>query len=305
MSKRFTLNLGMRFDRYTGWIPAGGNPGTGPYAVKTSYPKRDITAFHNFVPRFSIAWDVFGNTKTALKASWGRFSENVGTGFVSNLNPVAVRSFRYIWNGTLPITPAYVASLPPSALQNVSGQNTPPAVDPNLKNALSQQYTAGIEHELFPNFGVAANFVRSFGYNKWGTIDRAYPTSQSVPLVGIDPGKDGIVDLATDQRVTIYERPGGTARPSDNLLTNFPGGDHYVAYDIRATKRMSDKWQMIGSWEWDKVNLAPPNVTDPNVLVWGGTGNENSNTNAHYTTNVFKILGSYDLPKGIGFSSRF
>jgi len=301
LSKRFTLNLGMRFDRYSGWLPAGGNPGTGPYAVKTSYPKRDITSFHNFVPRFSIAWDLFGNTKTAIKASWGRFSENVGTGFVSNLNPVAVRNWRYVWDGTLPITPALVAR---STLQSVSGQTTLPAVDPDLKNALSQQYTAGIEHEVFNGFGVAANFVRSFGYNKYGTIDRAYPTAVYVPVTGIDPGTDGIVNAATDQRVTVYDRV-VAARPSDNFLTNFPGGDHYVAYDIRATKRMSNKWQMIGSWEWDKVNLAPPNVTDPNVLVWGGTGGSNPNTKAHYTTNVFKLLGSYDLPKGIGFSSTF
>src|SRR5262245_6284850 len=205
MSKRFTLNLGMRFDRYTGWIPAGGNPGTGPYAVKTSYPKRDIAAFHNFVPRFSVAWDVFGNTKTAIKASWGRFSENVGTGFVSSLNPVAVRTFRYVWDGTLPITPALVAR---STLQSITGQTTPPAVDPNLKNALSQQYTAGIEHEVFQGFGIAANFVRSFGYNKFGTIDRAYSTGVYVPVTGIDPGINGVVDLATDQKVTIYERTG-------------------------------------------------------------------------------------------------
>ena len=128
--------------------------------------------------------------------------------------------------------------------------------------------------------------------------------SSYVPVIGIDPGKDGIVDAATDKQVTIYERT-GPVRPSDNFLTNFPGGDHYVAYDIRATKRMSNKWQMIGSWEWDKVNLAPANVTDPNVLVWGGATGNSSNTNAHYTTNVFKLLGSYDLPKGIGFSSTF
>jgi hypothetical protein len=41
------------------------------------------------------------------------------------------------------------------------------------------------------------------------------------------------------------------------------------------------------------------------VLVWGGATGGNSNTKAHYTTNVFKLLGSYDLPKGIGLSSTF
>ncbi len=60
---------------------------------------------------------------------------------------------------------------------------------------------------------------------------------------------------------------------------------------------MSSHWQMVGSYEWDKVNTAPPNTNDPNSLVWGNR--------AHYTTNVFKILGSYELPKGIGVSTTF
>ena len=293
ISKNLTLNLGARFDRYFGWLPPNRNPGTGPYATKTTYAARDVAGFHNFVPRFSFAWDVFGNTKTAIKASWGKFSENVGTGFSGVVNPVAVKTFRYVWDGTLPITPALVAR---STLQNVSGQTNPPAVDPNLKNALSQQYTAGIEQELFEGFGIGANFVRSFGYNKFATIDRAYPTSVYQPVTAVDPGKDGIVDLVNDQKITIYERI-GPVRQSDVILTNFNGGDHYVAYDIRATKRMSDKWQMVGSYEWDKANTAPPNTMDPNSLVWGNR--------AHYTTNVFKILGSYDLPWGLGFSSTF
>src|SRR5262249_34951212 len=58
-----------------------------------------------------------------------------------------------------------------------------------------------------------------------------------------------------------------------------------------------NRWQMIASYEWDKSNQAPPNSLDPNQLVWGGRG--------HYTTNNFKILGSYDLPRGFGFSSTY
>src|SRR5262249_24354304 len=160
-------NAGLRFDRYAGFYPKQGNPGTGPYATKSVYDARFVTGFHDFVPRFSFAWDVFGNTRTAIKASWGRFSENVGTGFISSVNPVQGKTFKYAWDGTLPITRAVVAR---SRQISVTGQTALPAIDPNLKNALSQEYTAGIEQEIYKGFGVAANFVRQFGYNKYGTI---------------------------------------------------------------------------------------------------------------------------------------
>ncbi len=299
ISKRLTLNAGMRFDRYAGFYPQQGNPGTGPYATKSVYQARFVTSFHNLVPRLSVAWDVFGNTKTALKASWGRFSENVGTGFVSSVNPVQGKTFKYAWDGTLPITPALVAR---SRQISVTGQTALPAIDPDLKNALSQEYTAGIEQEIYRGFGVAANFVRQFGYNKYGTIDRAYLTSSFTPVTAIDPGQDGVVD-ASDPRITIYERA-ADSRQSDLYLTNFPGGDHYVAYDVRATKRMSNNWQMMLSYEWDKANTAPPNTFDPNILVWGSTGT-NQSTRAHYATNNFKMLGTFELPKGLGLSGTF
>jgi hypothetical protein len=299
ISKNFTFNLGLRFDRYAGYYPQQGNPGTGPYAEKTVFAARDVTGFHNFVPRFSIAWDVFGNTKTALKASWGKFSENVGTGFVMNVNPVSMKTFRYRWDGSLPITPDVVSR---STLLGVTGTTTLPEIDPNLKNALTQQYTAGIEQEIYPGFGVAANFVRTFGYNKYGTIDRAYSTSEYLPVTAIDPGADGVADLANDRRITIYERTVVVGRSQNLFFTNFGGGDHYSAYDVRATKRMSKNWQMIASYQWDKVNQAPPNSTDPNTLVWGANTNPGR---GHYTTNSFKLLGTYELPKGFGFSGTY
>src|SRR5438552_3228012 len=48
----------------------------GPFAVKTVTPARDVVTFNTLVPRIALIYDVFGNSKTALKASWGRFSTN-------------------------------------------------------------------------------------------------------------------------------------------------------------------------------------------------------------------------------------
>ncbi|MBI4473755.1 MAG: TonB-dependent receptor [Acidobacteria bacterium] len=298
VTRRLTLNLGVRFDRYSAYLPEQGNPGTGPYSVKNIYPRRDVTTFNNAVPRLSFVLDLFGNTKTALKGGWGRFAENTGTGLAESVNPVVVKTYSYAWDGRLPITPQVAAT---SRLINVSGQTAVPAVDPNLKNALTDEYTLGLEHELFPNFGISATFVREFAYNRWTTFDRAYSVTDYSPLQAIDVGRDGVVGTADDTRVTIFERMAAT-RESDGILRNIPGGENWSGVEISATKRMSNKWMLLGGFEWDRTNSAPPVTTDPNLLVWG---NSNNSARAHYTSWGFKMLGQYELPKGFKISSTY
>ena len=296
LNNHLTLNLGLRFDRYTNFASEQGNPGTGPFATKITYPKTHYATFNDVVPRISLVYDVFGDTKTALKASYGRFSEltsfRVAQWGNPNSNPVTTR---YAWDGTLPITHELIAN---SNIERIFGTPNPAEVDPNLTNQYTDEYTARIEHELFRDFALNAGFVRKTGHNLWDRFDQSHPTLSYRPVRAVDRGPDGVVGSGDDRLVTIYERT-LSPRPAENLITNHDRGDDFSTIEFGARKRMSAGWMMVTGFDWTRGNFRYRLGPDPNHLVYGGQNL------GHVSYWSFKLLGQYELPKGISVSGTY
>ncbi|HEU4688962.1 MAG TPA: TonB-dependent receptor [Vicinamibacterales bacterium] len=74
---RLTLQGALRYDRAWSWSPAEGNgtPTTGPTnaAPITFEQTASVDAFNDLTPRFGVAYDVFGNGRTAIKFNMGRY----------------------------------------------------------------------------------------------------------------------------------------------------------------------------------------------------------------------------------------
>jgi hypothetical protein len=72
---RFTLNLGLRYDRISMGYPSASLP------AGLFVPAREVTeltgvpTWNDINPRFGVAMDVFGNGRTAVKASVGRYNQ--------------------------------------------------------------------------------------------------------------------------------------------------------------------------------------------------------------------------------------
>jgi hypothetical protein len=116
---RFTMNLGLRFDWHRAQIDAESTPGgtwigprsfdpsnackapavTGSYSV-TSGPCTDAPNWKDISPRLGISYDVFGNGKTALKATVSRYIQGDTDGFANSLNPLSttVNATTRSWN---------------------------------------------------------------------------------------------------------------------------------------------------------------------------------------------------------------
>jgi hypothetical protein len=99
--RRLTLNLGLRFDYFNGWageidVPAG------PWLPERHFDElRNIPNWRDLSPRVGFAYDLFGTSKTAVKASVGRYVQ--GTGVIQITEPnnpqnLAVLSTDRTWN---------------------------------------------------------------------------------------------------------------------------------------------------------------------------------------------------------------
>jgi len=87
--KRLTLNYGLRFDYLHAWVPAGSKPDS-PFASGFSFDKVDnVPDWKDINPRVGASYDIFGNGKTAVKFSWGRYVEAQSVGIAAALNPTA------------------------------------------------------------------------------------------------------------------------------------------------------------------------------------------------------------------------
>ncbi|HUU33618.1 MAG TPA: TonB-dependent receptor, partial [Vicinamibacterales bacterium] len=93
---RLTLNLGARWDRYVGTLPAQSNP-AGRFVAAKSIPKTEVINQNIGVWRLGAAYDLTGTGRTALKASYSRYAQQVGIDRVTSVNPLSNGSRTCPW----------------------------------------------------------------------------------------------------------------------------------------------------------------------------------------------------------------
>jgi len=325
---RGRLNLigGIRWERIEGYLPAQSNADSRYFpaglvfrgvtidgVVKDFTVRKSFDAIHdnplwyNWAPRIAGTFDLFGNGKTAIKASWGRYLDQINTG--TPPNPNAAISQTYVWNdanGDLTFQPGSAAW---DGTKYVGGEfgalNTTTnlavaAFDKSVRRPKRDEVTVTFDHELFRNFLLDISYLRTREKDPQGTIDNsiaAWGTDYTAITV-TDPGRDGIAGTGDDAPLTVYNQNAGvinsTKTINDDRLAN-----RYDGLDLIVTRRFEDGWTLLAGYTYSHQEVDLTSLANPNnalVNASGVSGGRRHN---------FKASGSYTLPHKVLVAANF
>jgi hypothetical protein len=292
---RVTLNLGARWDRYRGWMPEQRQLAftNGPVNVpERVFNEQTFYTFNSIGPRAGITYDIAGDGRTVIKASYGLFWHNPGPDVSADANPNQNnKSVTYDWNDRNGDRRYQLGEEIGAPTETTLAGDV--QLDPNLKQPYSHDVTVYLERQIAPTLGARVGFVFKSEDDVIDSFNIGRPASAyTLPFAFTDIGPDGRSGTADDQRLTLLAIPSSRASefPTTNLVMNLGDESRYKTIEASMAKRLSNRWslQAGGSHTWSDEFFQ---VNNPNAT-------ENANTSRW----DFKLSGTFEAPYGIRIS---
>jgi len=277
ISNRLTLNLGVRFDHTRGGYPEYNKLDKDANPTGETFPAdMDLLRWDTWSPRLGLVYQLTGDRKTILKASYGRYYGHMLTQVFYGSAPSKTDRYWYGYNWDTGEYDYLWQHIDPIADRGF---------DRNLKNPYSDQFSVGLEREIFPDFSLSLTGI----YKE---------SKDSVQNHNIEAEYEIIdyYDEYGDQTIQIYNQ----TNYSFYLTTNPGNKTTYRALILAFRKRLSNNWQVNGSLTLSKGRTYPVGYWDKNDLInmYGAVGNYDREYQ-------FKLSGTYIFPYGIMLSAYF
>jgi Carboxypeptidase regulatory-like domain len=283
-----TANIGVRFDRQYGdnlasTVPA--NPIAPELLPAVSYAGGPSGfTWTNWSPRLGLTYALGKDRSTLLRASYSRFTEQLGSNWAQWVNPLVNNSYYYAYTtnqGDGNVTPGQIVRGGLGYSGNVNPNNPSQLLEPNTvsKNFIAprtNEFLLSAERALLPEFVVGVNLTYRHVTN-WEQEDLIV-TDQATGLTRVSvrgdyvPATTSVVlPNGATQVVTFYNLKPGLTNTGGMFLHNGDYEQTFKGASLTFNKRLSNRWMMRGNfsyndWYWSKAGDRP----DPTIMEAGG-----------------------------------
>jgi hypothetical protein len=291
VSRKLTLNLGLRVQKSNGWIPEQCQA-QGAFVQAQCFDRiSDTPDWLDVAPRFSLAYDVFGDGKTAVKLSINHYNVSFGMGHINRLNPLSTATNRVDW---FDFNSDRLPQLNELGAGSGFSFGTTNRYAEGIKRPTSDEYSIGLQQELPGQVVFSATYTRR---ENWRS-----PASRNVAVPVDGYTAHQIVVPDTNQTVTVYNIFPQYRSAQDTLWENRSDLDNYFnGLDLNAHRRMIGGWMLMGGLSLNShMTRQGTNPHDPNSAVSRFPG---APVNGSVPV-TFKLSGVYELPLGISISGN-
>jgi hypothetical protein len=302
--KRMTINAGVRLESFNARI----KPQVaiaGRFAPERTFNEvNDLPNWFDVAPRLGVSYDLFGNARTALKGTIGRYMAGQALGFPQRYNPLQLGSDTRSWRDLNGDNIAQDNEIGPSNNRNFGLPVFTIRPDDDIQREYDVEYTAQLQHEIISGLSATVGYFRRTSHDQRLSVNTGF-TRDDYRIINVVSPLDGAV-------IPIYNIDPAKRAFVERIDRNSPDSDlrrrTYNGIQLGFNARVAGA-QFFGGWTIDRIVDVRCDAIESNQARYAGTAaiaaSNQPNPDFHFCDqsqldmpflHELKFAGSYTLP---------